>query len=174
MRRWLIPLLLVAVVGGPAAHADTWTPIATDEVTLHAPVPCAVLCPYWTEELGHDGACQPEPLAPPGSWDDHRFVVPAEFDGRVPDLLTIEVEIETDYDNFLCLVSNPGPDETWEEYSCCLTLPVDPCDNSIGPIPLGCDESMTVLVDPGMVLVLRAYNWSDAADEHAVLRWWDV
>lgn len=133
---------------------------AETPVTWNAPVPCSVTCPYWTDTgYDPDRSCAKEPLTLPMSWDDHRLTVPATVDGFVPRLLAVEIYPSYDFDGIVCRVLDPGSPEERYAYAAWMGCEVcGPCDLLY---VLACSESALLMVKPGEVYVLRAYNWLD-------------
>ena len=131
-----------------------------------ATTPCGAACPYWTygahpTVTTDEAACEPEPLAPPGSWQDHPLTVPDDVDGQGPafpefsGLLLVQFDPELDFDGFVCRAES-------DEYG------MRSVGNTADPLAgecaqrgdLGCKEEGVFRVRPGERLVLRIYNWA--------------
>ncbi len=164
VRSLLVAALLAALTIPTPAAADTLSRI---DVIFDTEASCAFACPIF---LDSDG-CEKEPTTIPGSWDDIRVTVPDEVTGVAPNLLRFQIRPEVDHDAYICLVVHPGtPDEYYELYACICNAIGEPCRYE-APVGLGCQQTGTVVVQPGQVLVLRAYNWLDVEDCEGSY-WW--
>lgn len=151
---------------GGSLRLDVDLTAGTEEVTLEAPVPCSIVCPYWNQTMTateeYEASCAPSPDSPPGSWADIEVTVPGSVDGRIPTHLAFTLEPGVDWDSFLC---RKQPDASGRYF-------VRHDANPMGaPCPVagiaGCIEAVSTRVTPGEAFVLRAYNWSDVSSVKA-------
>lgn len=136
--------------------------------TVFAPgIPCAAACPYWNLTTdGHEAACQPQPLAPPGSWQDVVVTVPDAVEGAMPTSLAFRIRPSIDEDSFVCRGS---PDEDGRYFVATGAAPnAGVCDPTLGE---ACEEVTAIAVAPGETYVLRVYNWADTAASAADWSW---
>lgn len=154
-----------ALCAGPASAGGSGpTPI-----TFETLAPCSVVCPYWTDLYnGGQAACQREPLAPPGTWDDVRVTIPDLVGTQPTAAFHVEISPQLDYDLWLCEVVNPGPNEYYRWVDTCCVFPGETCP-TLGIF--GCAEEIDYCVSatdntclaPGTQIVFRAYNWFDVS-----------
>jgi hypothetical protein len=176
-----VPLLPISVEAGKTYSIQVGSdlpPIGTVTFRLNqvrpvgsllhdqAATPCAAACPYWTSGSENpsptssaakkEAACRPQPLSPPGSWQDHEVSVPETISGAMPRHLVWEFAPEMDYDGFVCR-KTADPDGHYF-----VAIAANPL-GSLCPsgTATGCPERAVALVHPNQALVLRIYNWAD-------------
>lgn len=157
MKRTLA-LVALLIAGSMPLASQASQQTEWQSVQMHAPVPCSAACPYWVDDW--DAACVRDPVSIPGSWADFRVPVPESSSGRL--VLDAQLLSAVDYDGFLCRVHARGTaSERWEAVGTFsnLLLVATPCAGD--PLPVGCPESGSFLIEPGGDYVVRAFNWSD-------------
>jgi hypothetical protein len=179
MKKMLL-IALVAALVAPMTPGHTKV-LKKKNVTFSAPVPCTVACPYWMSADGFAAEMNkfantaqnfdpttddPEAFADRGldavlsvqgktewacpypgpdvTWDQVRVKAP-----KGANLLVFEIWPETDWDSFVCTTKNKF---------------LGSGANIVGDCDLGCYERVAIKVKAGRSYLLRAFNWSDAAD----------
>jgi hypothetical protein len=140
-------LMLLGALAGPARAQ-------TQSGTISWVPPCAIACSYWID----NGFAPCANDFPPGTYGTVDLPIATAVPGRaVIGDATIRPHI--DWDGFIC-----GPNG--ELVATGANLLGRPCDG-LGvdsPLPIGCPETMTWVMAPGVQYTLLAYNWSDDQD----------
>jgi hypothetical protein len=177
-RKTVIALALVGsiVAGAPAARSHFVDhPIV---FPFAGTIPCAPvflavdLCPYNTVggNLGFSECTNP---FPEGSWVDIvTEPAPTPPAGKKM-ILEFETFPQIDWDSWICdLLSNGS--HNGATLAAGANVFGKNCDNLLGPdnpVPVGCKEKAVVPATAGKKYVLRAYNYTDVADDPGVYRW---
>lgn len=152
MRRFSVLMTALVAAWPTTASAAELT------VVHEAPIPCAVVCPYWHGEVaGFDVCANP---GPPGSYDDTMLMF-TETDRR--SVIGYSMEPTFDHDIFICTATEPSREVTG--WAC-----VCPPPECTGPYyTYGCREEGVILYEalkatngsPDPRFLVRTFNWLD-------------
>lgn len=190
-RAGIAALALAAAVVAAPSSADHPSPEGAPfdhavERTLHAPLPCAVACPYWIGDL--DAACSPDPAAAPGQYDDWDFVLEPPPDSPEDGFVFFVYGIDPVVDHDLLLCGQEPLGGSWfigPQYGLC----GGPCYPCTLEYLVGCRErgEENICVDVtypppdgfhwyclprGSPVRIRVYNWADPFGDIAAWTCW--